>query len=143
MAVVAERMLDADIEATHYLRSPLDVLAQQLVAMTAVREWRVDDLRAVVRRAACFAELSDDVFDAVLDMLAGRYPSDAFAELRPRVVWDRTNGVVRAREGAGATRHHLRRHDPGPRPVRGVHDRRVAGRRARRGVRVRVAYAAR
>src|SRR4029079_13009743 len=52
-AVVAERMLAADIEATHYLRNPLDVLAQQLVAMTAVREWRVDDLRAVVRRAAC------------------------------------------------------------------------------------------
>jgi ATP-dependent Lhr-like helicase len=100
MAVVAERMLDADIEATHYLRSPLDVLAQQLVAMAAVREWRVDDLRAVVRRAACFAELSDEMFDSVLDMLAGRYPSDAFAGLRPRVVWDRTNGVVRARDGA-------------------------------------------
>jgi len=101
MAVVAERMLDADIEATHYLRNPLDVLAQQLVAMCAVREWRVDDLRAVVRRAACFAELSDAVFEAVLDMLAGRYPSDAFAELRPRIIWDRTNDTVRGREGVG------------------------------------------
>ncbi len=101
MAVVAERMLDADIEATHYLRSPLDVLAQQLVAMCAVREWRVDDLRTVVRRAACFAELSDAVFERVLDMLAGRYPSDAFAELRPRIVWDRTKSTVRGREGVG------------------------------------------
>jgi len=101
MAVVAERMLDADIEATHYLRNPLDVLAQQLVAMCAVREWRVDDLRTLVRRAACFAELSDAVFEGVLDMLAGRYPSDAFAELRPRIVWDRTKGTVRGREGVG------------------------------------------
>src|SRR4029078_3609674 len=101
MAVVAERMLDADIEAAHSLRNPLDVLAQQLVAMCAVREWRVDDLRTLVRRAACFAELSDAVFEGVLDMLAGRYPSDAFAELRPRIVWDRTKGTVRGREGVG------------------------------------------
>ena len=100
-AVVAERMLAADIEATRYPRNPLDVLAQQIVAMTAVDEWAVDDLAAAVRRAANFADLSDDVFRAVLDMLAGRYPSDAFAELRPRVVWDRTAGTVRAREGAG------------------------------------------
>ncbi|MFL5790891.1 MAG: DEAD/DEAH box helicase [Actinomycetota bacterium] len=101
MAVVAERMLDADIEATHYLRNPLDVLAQQLVAMCAVREWRVEDLRTVVRRTASFADLSDAVFEAVLDMLAGRYPSDAFAELRPRIVWDRAKGTVRGREGVG------------------------------------------
>ncbi|MGZ4132231.1 MAG: Lhr family helicase, partial [Actinomycetota bacterium] len=100
-AVVAERMLAADIEATRYPRNPLDVLAQQLVAMTAVEEWRVEDLYAAVRRCASYAELSEDVFHAVLDMLAGRYPSDAFAELRPRVVWDRAQGTVRAREGAG------------------------------------------
>jgi ATP-dependent Lhr-like helicase len=100
-AVVAERMLSADIEATHYPRNPLDVLAQQLVAMTAVDEWRIDDLYATVHRCASFAELSEDVFRAVLDMLAGRYPSDAFAELRPRVVWDRGNDTVRARDGAG------------------------------------------
>ena len=100
-AVVAERMLRAQIEATRYPRNPLDVLAQQLVAMTAVDEWAVPELFAVVRRCANFAELSDDVFLAVLDLLAGRYPSDAFAELRPRVVWDRAGGTVRAREGAG------------------------------------------
>jgi ATP-dependent Lhr-like helicase len=100
-AVVAERMLAADIEATRYPRNPLDVLAQQLVAMTAVEEWRVEDLYAAVRACANFADLSRDVFTAVLDLLAGRYPSDAFAGLRPRVVWDRAADTVRAREGAG------------------------------------------
>jgi ATP-dependent helicase Lhr and Lhr-like helicase len=101
MTVVAERMLGADIESTRYPRNPLDVLAQQLVAMSAVDEWRVEDLFDAVRRCASFAELSEDLFLAVLDMLAGRYPSDAFAELRPRIVWDRATNVVRAREGAG------------------------------------------
>src|SRR5437016_4624355 len=101
MTVVAERMLGADIESTRYPRNPLDVLAQQLVAMSAVDEWRVEDLFDAVRRCASFAELSEDLFLAVLDMLAGRYPSDAFAELRPRILWDRATNVVRAREGAG------------------------------------------
>jgi len=101
MAVVTEGMLHADIEATRYLRNPLDVLAQQIVAMTAVDTWHVDDLLAAARRTANFADLTEDVFLGVLDLLAGRYPSDAFAELRPRVVWDRSAGTVRAREGAG------------------------------------------
>jgi len=100
-AVVAERMLDARIEATRYPRNPLDVLAQQVVAMTAVQEWHVEDLYAAVRSAANFAELSREVYLAVLDLLAGRYPSDAFAGLRPRIVWDRAADTVRAREGAG------------------------------------------
>jgi ATP-dependent Lhr-like helicase len=100
-AVVAERMLAGEIEHTRYLRNPLDVLAQQLVAMCAVEERGVDELLDTVRRAAPFAELSKDVFLAVLDMLAGRYPSDGFAELRPRVVWDRAAGTVRARDDAG------------------------------------------
>ena len=100
-SVVAERMLAGKIEETHYPRNPLDVLAQQLVAMCAVDEWSVDDLYGAVRRAANFAELSREVFEAVLDLLAGRYPSDGFAELRPRVVWDRVHDVVRARDGAG------------------------------------------
>ena len=100
-AVVTQRMRAGLIEETHYPRNPLDVLAQQLVAMCAVDEWHVDELRAVIRRVANFAELSDDVFDAVLDLLSGRYPSDDFAELRPRLVWDRKTGIVRAREGAG------------------------------------------
>ena len=100
-AVVAERMLAGKIEETRYPRNPLDVLAQQLVAMCAVDEWDVDELRRAVRRCANFAELADEVFEAVLDMLAGRYPSDGFAELRPRLVWNRSAGTVRAREGAG------------------------------------------
>jgi ATP-dependent Lhr-like helicase len=100
-AVVTQRMREGLIEETRYPRNPLDVLAQQLVAMCAVDEWHVDELRTVVRRVANFAELSDDVFAAVLDLLSGRYPSDDFAELRPRLVWDRKTGIVRAREGAG------------------------------------------
>ncbi len=100
-AVVAERMLAGEIEHTRYPRNTLDVLAQQLVAMCAVEERGVDELYDTVRRAASFAELSKDVFLAVLDMLAGRYPSDGFAELRPRLVWDRAAGTVRARDGAG------------------------------------------
>ena len=100
-SVVAERMLAGKIEETRYPRNPLDVLAQQLVAMCAVDAWAVDDLYGAVRGAANFAELSREVFDAVLDLLAGRYPSDGFAELRPRVVWDRVHDIVRARDGAG------------------------------------------
>ncbi|HEY2813603.1 MAG TPA: DEAD/DEAH box helicase [Acidimicrobiales bacterium] len=99
-AVVVRRMRDGLIEHTYYPRNPLDVLAQQIVAMCALDEWKVDELAALVRRAANFEELSDDVFTAVLDLLAGRYPSDEFAELRPRIVWDRVNGLVRGRAGA-------------------------------------------
>ena len=99
--VVVHRMLEGAIEETHYLRNPLDVLAQQIVAMTAVDEWTVADLGRTVRQAANFAELSDELLRNVLDLLAGRYPSDEFAELRPRIVWDRRTDVLRAREGAG------------------------------------------
>jgi ATP-dependent Lhr-like helicase len=99
-SVVVRRMQDGLIEHTHYPRNPLDVLAQQIVAMCALDEWKVDELAALVRRAANFAELSDEVFTSVLDLLAGRYPSDEFAELRPRIVWDRVNGIVRGRAGA-------------------------------------------
>ena len=99
-AVVVQRMHDGLIEHTHYPRNPLDVLAQQIVAMCALDDWPVDDLAALVRRSAPYAELSDEVLTNVLDLLAGRYPSDEFAELRPRVVWDRVDGVVRGRAGA-------------------------------------------
>ncbi|MEU1288716.1 ATP-dependent helicase [Kitasatospora sp. NPDC005856] len=99
-AVVTERMRAGRIEALRIPRNPLDVLAQQLVAMTALDTWPVDELLAVVRRAAPFATLPQSAFDAVLDMLAGRYPSDAFAELRPRLVWDRVAGTVTGRPGA-------------------------------------------
>ncbi|MFJ2210639.1 ATP-dependent helicase [Streptomyces sp. NPDC101062] len=99
-AVVTERMRGGSIEALRVPANPLDVLAQQLVAMVALDTRQVDDLLAVVRRAAPFAALPDSAFHAVLDMLAGRYPSDAFAELRPRVVWDRVAGTVTGRPGA-------------------------------------------
>ncbi|MFD0317646.1 ATP-dependent helicase [Streptomyces flavalbus] len=99
-AVVTERMRTGAIESLRIPANPLDVLAQQLVAMTAMDTWHFDDLLALVRRAAPFAALPESAFTAVLDMLAGRYPSDAFAELRPRVVWDRVTGTITGRPGA-------------------------------------------
>ncbi|WP_299034905.1 DEAD/DEAH box helicase [uncultured Pseudokineococcus sp.] len=99
-AVVTERMRAGRIEELRIPSSPLDVLAQQVVAMTAMDDWSVDDLEALVRRAASFENLSRGVLEAVLDMLSGRYPSEEFAELRPRVVWDRVTGVLSGRPGA-------------------------------------------
>jgi ATP-dependent Lhr-like helicase len=99
-AVVAARMREGLIEETVIPRNPLDVLAQQIVAICAEEEIEVDELHELVRGAYPFADLSRTQLDNVLDMLAGRYPSDEFAELRPRVVWDRTAGVVRGRSGA-------------------------------------------
>jgi ATP-dependent Lhr-like helicase len=100
-AVVAKRMRDGEIEATVIPRNPLDVLAQQIVAATATGdEWKVPELHELVRRAYPFAELSRELLDSVLDMLDGRYPSDEFAELRPRIVWDRVDDTIRARRGA-------------------------------------------
>jgi ATP-dependent Lhr-like helicase len=99
-AVVANRMVRGAIEETVIPRNPLDVLAQQIVAICADEEIEVGELHQLVRRAYPFAELSRVQLENVLDMLAGRYPSDEFAELRPRIVWDRTAGVVRGRQGA-------------------------------------------
>jgi ATP-dependent Lhr-like helicase len=99
-AAVTRAMHDAQIEASRYPRNPLDVLAQQIVAMVAMEPWPVDALFAAVRAAAPFAELSRTIFDGVLDMLSGRYPSDDFADLRPRLTWDRLKNDVTAREGA-------------------------------------------
>lgn len=99
-AVVTERMREGAIEALRVPANPLDVLAQQIVAMTALDAWDVDELLTVVRQAAPFASLPHSAYTAVLDMLAGRYPSDAFAELRPRLVWDRVANTVTARPGA-------------------------------------------
>jgi ATP-dependent Lhr-like helicase len=99
-AVVAERMAMGKIEAVRYPRNPLDVLAQHVVAMVALEPWTVDELADVVRRAAPFAALPDDALHAVLDMLAGRYPSEEFGELRARITWDRVTGELRGRPGA-------------------------------------------
>jgi ATP-dependent Lhr-like helicase len=93
-------MHDARIEASRYPRNPLDVLSQQLVAMVAMDDWDVDELYAAIRRAAPFADLSRSIFEGVLDMLSGRYPSDDFADLRPRLTWDRLHKRLTGREGA-------------------------------------------
>ncbi|MDO5710785.1 MAG: DEAD/DEAH box helicase, partial [Micrococcales bacterium] len=99
-SVVVERMRAGAIEAIHPPRNPLDVLAQQVVAMCAVDDWRVEDLLRVMRSAWPYAGLTRTVLDSVLDMLAGRYPSEEFAELRPRIVWDRVTDIVSGRPGA-------------------------------------------
>ncbi|MCU4186918.1 DEAD/DEAH box helicase [Acidiferrimicrobium sp. IK] len=101
-AVVAQRMHAGLVEETRVPRNPLDVLAQQIVAMVAASAGPVpvDQVAAVVRRAYPFADLGGEAFDGVLDMLAGRYPSDEFAELRPRLLWDRVAGTLTARPGA-------------------------------------------
>jgi ATP-dependent Lhr-like helicase len=98
-AVVAERILGGEIEETVIPRNSLDVLAQQIVGICAEEEISVEELHDLVRRAYPFRDLSRAQLENVLDMLAGRYPSDEFAELRPRVVWDRTAGLVRGRSG--------------------------------------------
>jgi ATP-dependent helicase Lhr and Lhr-like helicase len=99
-AVVVQRMREGLIEETKVVQNPLDVLAQQVVAIAAQEEISVDDLYELVRRAYPFRELSRQQLENVLDMLAGRYPSEEFAELRPRITWDRVRGVLRGREGA-------------------------------------------
>ena len=99
-AVVTERMHSGEIEETRLPRNPLDVLAQQLVAMTVMDRYTVDELHGIVTRAAPFETLSREVLEGVLGMLAGSYPSDEFAELRPRVVWDRVTDVVEGRRDA-------------------------------------------
>ena len=99
-AVVAERMASGAIESMHYPRNPLDVLAQQIVAMVAIEPWTLSDLAAVVRRAAPFAALPDSALHSVLDMLSGRYPSEEFGELRARITWDRVTDELAGRPGA-------------------------------------------
>jgi ATP-dependent Lhr-like helicase len=99
-AVVTKRMRSGEIEETVIPRNPLDVLAQHLVSMAATDEWDVDEIERVVTAAEPFAELSREQLENVLDMLDGRYPSERFAELRPRLAWNRAQGSVRGRKGA-------------------------------------------
>ncbi len=99
-AAVARLMRDGQVEPTRYPRNPLDVLSQHIVAMVALERWDIDALYHTVRQAAPFAELSPRIFESVMDMLAGRYPSDEFAELRPRLTWDRVGRRLTARAGA-------------------------------------------
>ncbi len=99
-AVVARRMREGEIEETVIPQNPLDVLAQHLVSMAALDEWEVDEVERLVTATEPFSELSREQLENVLDMLDGRYPSDRFAELRPRIVWDRTAGTMHGRKGA-------------------------------------------
>ncbi|MFM1966884.1 MAG: hypothetical protein RL134_2609 [Actinomycetota bacterium] len=99
-AVVVERMRAGAIEPLAVPTNPLDVLAQQVIAMVSMDTWDVEELYDVVRRAAPYRDLPHDAYIAVLDMLAGKYPGDDFAELKPRIVWDRATGELTARPGA-------------------------------------------
>jgi ATP-dependent Lhr-like helicase len=99
-AVVAARMHEGEIEETKLPRNPLDVLAQQIVAMTVREAWTADELFETARRAAPYESLGREAFEAVLGMLAGAYPSDEFADLKARVVWDRETGRVEGRRDA-------------------------------------------
>ena len=105
-AVVARRMFDGIVEETRVPRNPIDVLCQQIVALVASGDIgtdggsTVDDVARMARGAYPFADLSDDVLHGLLDLLAGRYPSDEFAELKPRITWDRLTGQLRPRPGA-------------------------------------------
>lgn len=99
-SAAAERMVRGEVEETYYPRNPLDVLAQQIVAMVALEPASVDSIYSIVRRAAPFAQLPRSSFEGVLDLLSGRYPSHEFAELRPRVNWDRLGGIIAPRKGA-------------------------------------------
>ncbi len=99
-ATVAKLMHEGRVEASRYPRNPLDVLAQQIVATIGVEDMQDGHLFDLVRRAAPFESLSRSAFDGVLDMLSGRYPSDEFAELRPRITWNRASGMLSTRSGA-------------------------------------------
>ncbi len=99
-AVVVDRMRAGMIESLHVPANPLDVLAQQVVAMVAMDDWTVADLHDLVRRSAPYAALPRPLLEAVLDMLAGRYPGEDFADLRPRIEWDRLTDTLTARRGA-------------------------------------------
>ncbi len=99
-AAITRAMYQGQVESVHYPRNPLDVLAQQIVAAVAMDDWTVDELFTLVRSAATYAALTRTIFESVLDMLSGRYPSDEFAELRPRITWDRVSNKLTPRQGS-------------------------------------------
>ena len=142
-AVVVDRMRQGAIESLRVPANPVDVLAQHVVAMCAMDDWVVDELEALVRKAAPFVALPRSILESVLDMLSGRYPSDEFAELRPRLVWDRSVRHPQRPAGCAVAGSHQRGHHPRPGPVRRVprlrRGHRPARGRARRGDGLRVA----
>jgi len=98
--VAAERMVSGMIESLQVPANPLDILAQQTVAAVALEPIDAEEWFDAVRRSAPFATLPRSAYEATLDLLAGRYPSDQFAELRPRIIWDRDTGLLTGRPGA-------------------------------------------
>jgi ATP-dependent Lhr-like helicase len=100
VAVVSERMVEGKIEALAIPQNPLDILAQQTVAAVALEPIQLEEWWDTVRRSAPFATLPRSAYEATLDLLSGLYPSDEFAELRPRIVWDRVSGTITGRPGA-------------------------------------------
>ncbi|MGE3633676.1 MAG: DEAD/DEAH box helicase [Sandaracinaceae bacterium] len=131
-AAVTERVVKGHVEETFYLRNPLDVLAQGVVATVADAESRVDDVFDMVRGAAPFAEMPRRAFEGVLDMLSGRYPSEELGDLRPRLVWDRIAGTLSPRRGAQM----LAIANGGTIPDRGLYGVFLAGQEDKKPVRV-------
>ncbi|MGO9506722.1 MAG: ATP-dependent helicase [Mycobacterium sp.] len=99
-AVSVQRMLTGQIETMRVPANPLDILAQHTVAAAALEPLNADAWFDTVRRSAPFATLPRSIFEATLDLLSGKYPSTEFAELRPRLVYDRGTGTLTARPGA-------------------------------------------
>jgi ATP-dependent Lhr-like helicase len=99
-AAITRAMYHGQVESVHYPRNPLDVLAQQIVAAVAMDDWTVEQLFDLIRSAAPYAALTRSIFESTLDMLSGRYPSDEFAELRPRITWDRISNKLTTRQGS-------------------------------------------
>lgn len=131
-AAATARMLKGEVEETFYPRNPLDVLAQHIVAIVSLEDISVDHLFELVRRAAPFSDLPRASFEGVLDMLSGRYPSDEFAELKPRLTWDRVGGMLRARQGS----RHVAVVNGGTIPDRGLYGVFLAGDESRGSRRV-------
>jgi ATP-dependent Lhr-like helicase len=131
-SAAAERMHAGEVEETFYPRNPLDVAAQQIVAIIAEGVIAVDDVFALLRAAAPFSDLPRSAFESVLDLLAGRYPSDEFSELRPRINWDRLAGTVSPRKGTQRTAIL----NAGTIPDRGLYGVFLAGEEGQRGSRV-------
>jgi ATP-dependent helicase Lhr and Lhr-like helicase len=99
-AAITEAMYGGRVESVRYPRNPLDVLAQQIVAMVAMDPWDATKLFNVIRSAAPYAAITRQIFESLLDLLSGRYPSDEFTELRPRLTWDRVGNQLTSRQGA-------------------------------------------
>ena len=128
-AALVDRMRQGLVERTRVPRNPLDVAAQQIVAMCAMDDWPVAGLAAVLRRSASFSDLSDEVLYNLFDLLSGVYPAEEFSELRPRIGLGQGCRCAEGQSWLAASGGHQLRHHSRPGPVRGVPARRNQGRR--------------